>query len=48
MKTRQMRRQQAQVREQASRQQRADFAEMQNTYNRAFGACMEGKGYSVK
>jgi hypothetical protein len=48
MRTRDMKRQQAQAQEQASNQQQAEFAEMQNTYNRAFGACMEGKGYTVK
>jgi uncharacterized protein YcfJ len=40
MKTRQMKRQQAQAQEQAAQQQQAAFDEMQNTYNRAFGACM--------
>jgi Ca2+/H+ antiporter len=24
------------------------FAEARNTFNRAFGACMEGKGYTIK
>ena len=48
MKTRQGRRQQAQQQEQASQQQVAAHSEAQNAYNRAFGACMEGKGYTVK
>lgn len=48
MRTRQGRRQQAQQQEQASQQQSAAHSEAQNAYNRAFGACMEGKGYTVK
>lgn len=48
MKTRQGRRQQVQQQEQASQQQVAAHSELQNAYNRAFGACMEGKGYTVK
>ncbi|MFZ2040072.1 MAG: YMGG-like glycine zipper-containing protein, partial [Desulfobacterales bacterium] len=42
MKTRQGRRQQTQ------QQQQAVSDEARSTYNRAFGACMEGKGYTVK
>ncbi|MFO7496107.1 MAG: hypothetical protein R6X05_10810 [Desulfobacterales bacterium] len=41
MKTRQGRRQQTQ-------QQQAASDEARSTYNRAFGACMEGKGYTIK
>jgi hypothetical protein len=41
MKTRQGRRQQAS-------QQQVATDEARNTFNRAFGACMEGKGYTVK
>lgn len=48
MKTRQGRRQQASQQEQASQQQQAATDEARNTFNRAFGACMEGKGYTVK
>jgi hypothetical protein len=48
MKTRQGRRQQAQVQQQVTQQQEAAHGEVRNTYNRAFGACMEGKGYTVK
>lgn len=48
MKTRQGRRQQAQQQQQASQQQQAAYDEARSTYNRAFGACMEGKGYTVK
>lgn len=42
MKTRQGRRQQAE------QQQQAATDEARNTFNRAFGACMEGKGYTIK
>jgi len=48
MKTRQQRRQGAQQQQQASQQQQATYDDARNTYNRAFGACMEGKGYTVK
>ncbi len=48
MKTRQQRRQGAQQQQQASQQQQATYDEARNTYNRAFGACLEGKGYTVK
>ena len=48
MKTRQQRRQGAQKQQQASQQQQAAYDEARNTYNRAFGACLEGKGYTVK
>ena len=44
MKKREQQRQQAQVQEQQS----AADSQKQNAYNRAFGACMEGKGYTVK
>jgi hypothetical protein len=48
MKTRQGRRQQAQEQQQVAKQQEAAYGEARKTYNRAFGACMEGKGYTVK
>ena len=41
---RQNRRQSAQ----AQQQQTADYEAKRNNYNRAFGACMEGRGYTVK
>ena len=44
MRKRAQQRQQAQVQE----QQNAADSQKQNNYNRAFGACMEGKGYTVK
>ena len=33
---------------QAQQQQTADYDAQRSTYNRAFGACMEGRGYTVK
>jgi hypothetical protein len=48
MKTRQQKRQQTQQQQQASQQQQATNDEARNTYNRALGACLEGKGYTVK
>ena len=33
---------------QAQQQQSADYEARRNQYNRAFGACMEGRGYTVK
>jgi hypothetical protein len=44
MKKRQKDQQQAQ----AQQQQNAAFTQAQSNYNRAFGACMEGRGYTVK
>jgi len=41
---RQKRRQSAQ----AQQQQTANYDAQRNNYNRAFGACMEGRGYTVK
>ena len=48
MKTRQGRRQQAQTQQQQAQQQTAATDEKRNTYNRAYSACLEGKGYTVK
>jgi hypothetical protein len=45
--TRQMR-QDEQARQQWETQQTNEYAQKRNTYNRAFGACMESKGYTVK
>jgi len=44
MQQRQKRRQQAE----AQQQQSAAMAQKQNEYNKAFCACMEGRGYTVK
>jgi len=48
MKTRQNRRQQAKAQEQQVQQQDAAYEQKRATYNRAYSACMEGKGYTVK
>jgi hypothetical protein len=48
MKSRDQKRQQTQQQQQASQQQQATNAEALNAYNRALGACLEGKGYTVK
>jgi outer membrane lipoprotein SlyB len=45
--TQQMRQDQ-QTRQQWEQQQANEYAQKRNTYNRAFGACMESKGYTVK
>jgi hypothetical protein len=37
-----------QERDQYIRQQTANFAEKRDEYNRAWSACMEGRGYSVR
>jgi hypothetical protein len=44
MRQRDKRRQQAQAQDQA----KAQLSQQQDAYNRAFGACMEGRGYRVK
>jgi len=48
MKSRQSRRQQAQAQQQQTQQQDAAYDQKRSKYNRAFGACLEGKGYTVK
>ncbi len=48
MKTRQSRRQQTQAQQQQAQQQTAATDEKRSTYNRAYSACLEGKGYTVK
>jgi hypothetical protein len=37
-----------QARQQWEQQQANEYAQKRNTYNRAFSACMESKGYTVK
>ena len=37
-----------QQREQWERQQANEYMQKRNTYNRAYAACLEGKGYTVK
>jgi hypothetical protein len=48
MRKRQKRRQQAQAQEQKAQQGAAAHAQKRDTYNRAYSACLEGKGYTVK
>jgi hypothetical protein len=48
MKTRQNRRNQAQAQQQQAQQQNAATDQKLSTYNRAYSACLEGKGYTVK
>ena len=48
MKTRQSRRNQAQAQQQQAQQQTAATDQQRSTYNRAYSACLEGKGYTVK
>lgn len=40
--------QQQQAQQQAAQQQAATYAQDRDGYNRAHGACMEGRGYTVK
>jgi len=39
---------QQQKEEQWAQEQAAQYSQKRNTYNRAYGACLEGKGYTVK
>ena len=48
MKTRSERRQQGQAQQEQAQQQEAAAAQNANDFNRAYSACMEGKGYTVK
>jgi uncharacterized protein YcfJ len=48
MKTRQNRRNHAQAQQQQAQQQAAATGQKRSTYNRAYSACLEGKGYTVK
>ena len=41
-------RQDQQARQQWEHQQANEYAQKRNTYNRAFSACMESKGYTVR
>ena len=47
-RTQSQRRQDEQARKQWEQEQAAQYAQSRNTYNRAYSACMEGKGYTVK
>ena len=39
---------QQQAQQQWEQQQAANYANQRNNYNRAYGACLEGRGYTVK
>ncbi len=41
-------RQQQQAEQQWTQQQAATYAKNRDGYNRAYGACLEGRGYTVK
>ena len=41
-------RQQQQAQQQWEQEQAANYANQRNNYNRAYGACLEGRGYTVK
>ena len=41
-------RQQQQANQQWTQQEAADYSKKRETYNRAYGACLQGKGYTVK
>jgi len=40
--------QQQQAQQQWEQQEAAEYSKKRGTYNRAYGACLEGKGYTVK
>lgn len=40
--------QQQQAQQQAAEQQAAEYSQKRGAYDRAYGACLEGKGYTVK
>jgi len=48
MRRRSWMREEAHKREQWEQQQAANYQNNRNLYNRAYGACLEGKGYTVK
>ena len=48
MRRRDQQRQQQQAEQQWAQQETANYANQRNNYNRAYGACLEGRGYSVK
>jgi len=48
MRRRSYHREEAHKREQWEQQQAANYQNNRNLYNRAYGACLEGKGYTVK
>lgn len=48
MRRRDQQRQQQQAEQQWANEQAANYANQRNNYNRAYGACLEGRGYTVK
>lgn len=48
MRQRSQNRQQQEAQQKQAEQQAANQAKNLDTYNRAYGACLEGKGYTVK
>ena len=48
MKTRSQKRQQGQAQQEQAQQQEAAVAQNADDFNRAYSACLEGKGYTVK
>ena len=48
MRKRDQQRQQTQAQQQWEQQETATYAKNRDAYNRAHGACLEGRGYSVK
>ena len=48
MRRRDQQQQQAQAQQQWEQEQAANYANQRNNYNRAYGACLEGRGYTVK
>jgi hypothetical protein len=47
-RSQEQKRQQAQAEQQWAEEQAAQYAHKRNSYNRAYGACLEGRGYTVK
>jgi len=48
MRRRDQRRQQSNAEQQWAQQESAKYEQLRGTYNRAYSACLEGKGYTVK
>jgi hypothetical protein len=48
MRRRDQQQQQQQAQQQWEQEQAANYASQRNNYNRAYGACLEGRGYTVK
>lgn len=48
MRKRQTQKSQEQAQAQKTQQEQAALAQKRDTYNRAYGACLEGRGYTIK